>query len=250
MRCHASQLIVAGSTRVVNSPPPETSLHARFWNKAERERYFVFGEAFACRLSVRSGFLHCCYRRRGFGVRLSTASREERTKALLRRPGACAERNMVSLSNFSLHSLTHRRGIRNVTSAFVGEIAAILHLIETHDVVSMLEKALDASDSAVALPKLTLPPFTIYTADAARLDELPLPAPRKIAYFYTLIASIQDDLTRLATEPVSEGSAAGRIERIRCALTELNDALALGDDILRELRPLLSPKHQKSLTRA
>jgi hypothetical protein len=64
----------------------------------------------------------------------------------------------------------------------------------------MLEKALDASDSAVALPKLTLPPFTIYTADAAKLDELPLPAPRKIAYFYAQIASIQNDLTRLATE--------------------------------------------------
>ena len=28
------------------------------------------------------------------------------------------------------------------------------------------------------------------------------------------------------------------------------DALARGDDILRELRLLLSPKHQKSLTRA
>jgi hypothetical protein len=160
------------------------------------------------------------------------------------------ERNMASLSNWSLHSLTHRREIRSLASAFVGEIAAILHLIETHDVVSMLEKALDASDSAVALPKLTLPPFTIYTADAAKLDELPLPAPRKIAYFYAQIASIQDDLTRFATEPVSEGLAGSRRERIRCVLTELNNALALGDDILRELRPLLSPKHQKSLTRA
>jgi hypothetical protein len=157
---------------------------------------------------------------------------------------------MASLSNWSLHSLTHRREIRSLASAFVGEIAAILHLIETHDVVSMLEKALDASDSAVALPKLTLPPFTIYTADAAKLDELPLPAPRKIAYFYAQIASIQDDLTRFATEPMSEGLAGGRTERIRCVLTELNNALALGDDILRELRPLLSPKHQKSLTRA
>jgi hypothetical protein len=112
------------------------------------------------------------------------------------------------------------------------------------------KKALDASDSAVALPNLTLPPSTIYTADAAKLDELPLPAPRKIAYFYAQIASIQDDLTRLATEPVSGGSAGSRTERIRRVLTELNDALALGDDVLRELRPLLSPKHQKSLTRA
>jgi hypothetical protein len=139
------------------------------------------------------------------------------------------ERNMASLSNWSLHSLTHRREIRSLASAFVGEIAAILHLIETHDVVSMLEKALDASDSAVALPKLTLPPFTIYTADAAKLEELPLPAPRKIAYFYAQIASIQDDLTRFATEPVSEGLAGSRRERIRCVLAELNNALALGD---------------------
>jgi hypothetical protein len=157
---------------------------------------------------------------------------------------------MASLWNWSLHSLTHRREIRSIASAFVGEIAAILHLIETHDVVSMLEKGLDASDRSAALPNLTLPPFTIYTADAAKLDELPLPVPRQIAYFYAHIASIQDDLTRLATEPASEAPAVGRIERIRRVLTELHDALALGDDTLRELRQLLSPKHQKSLTRA
>ena len=157
---------------------------------------------------------------------------------------------MVSLSNWSLHSLTHRREIRSIASAFVGEIAAILHLIETHEVVSMVERALDASDSTVSLPNLTLPPFTIYTAEAAKLDELPLPVPRMIAYFYAQIASIRDDLTGLATEPVSESSVGRRTERIRRVLTELNDALTLGDDILRELRPLLSPKHQKSLTRA
>jgi hypothetical protein len=157
---------------------------------------------------------------------------------------------MVSLSNWSLHSLTHRREIRNLASAFVGEIAAILHLIETHDVVSMLERALDASDRAAALPSLTLPPFTIYTVDAGRLDQLPFPAPRKIAYFYVQVASIQDDLARLAAEPVPKGPAGGRLDRIRCVLAELNDALALGDDILRDLRPLLSPKHRTSLTRA
>ena len=157
---------------------------------------------------------------------------------------------MVSLSDWSVHNFTHRREIRSVASAFVGEIAAILHLIETHDVVAIVEKALDASSGTAALPNLTLPAFTIYTADAAKLDELPLPVPRKIAYFYAQIASIRDDLTRLATEPVSDRSVGSRTERIRSVLTELNDALTLGDDILRELRPLLSPKHQNSLTRA
>jgi hypothetical protein len=82
--------------------------------------------------------------------------------------------------------------------------------------------------------------------DAAKLSELPLPTPRKIAYFYAHIASIQDDLARLATEP----GPGRRTERIRRVLAEFDGALALGDDILRELRLLLSPKHQKSLTRA
>ena len=81
---------------------------------------------------------------------------------------------------------------------------------------------------------------------SCQLSELPLPTPRKIAYFYAHIASIQDDLARLATE-LGPGR---RTERIRRVLAELDDALALGDAILRELRRLLSPKHQKSLTRA
>ena len=51
MRCRASQPIMAGSTRVVSSPPPETSLLARSCNKAERERYFVFGEPLPSRFS-------------------------------------------------------------------------------------------------------------------------------------------------------------------------------------------------------
>jgi hypothetical protein len=45
MRCHVSQPIMAGSTRVVSSPLPETSLLALSCNKAERERYFAFGES-------------------------------------------------------------------------------------------------------------------------------------------------------------------------------------------------------------
>jgi hypothetical protein len=55
MRCHASQPIMAGSTRVVSSPLPETSLLARSCNKAERERYFVFGESLTSRFSCRFG---------------------------------------------------------------------------------------------------------------------------------------------------------------------------------------------------
>jgi hypothetical protein len=63
MRCHASQPIMAGSTRVVSSPLSETSLLARSCNKAERERYFVFGESFD--LPLQSVIHHTCARWKG-----------------------------------------------------------------------------------------------------------------------------------------------------------------------------------------
>ena len=114
----------------------------------------------------------------------------------------------------------------------------------------MLEKALGASDSLVTLPNLTLPPFTIYTADAAKLGELPLPVPREIAYFYAQFRRSRTTSTRLAREPFSGGPAGGRTERIRRVLTELNDALYLGDDILRELRQFFRRNIRNLSTRA
>jgi hypothetical protein len=45
---------MVGSTRVVSSPLPETSLLARSCNKAERERYFVFGESLPSRFSAKA----------------------------------------------------------------------------------------------------------------------------------------------------------------------------------------------------
>jgi len=154
---------------------------------------------------------------------------------------------MASLSNWSLHGLIHRREIRSIASAFVGEIAALLHLIETHDVVSMLEKALDVSDRAAALPTLTLPPFTIYTADAAKLDELPLPTPRKIAYFYAHITSIQDDLARLAIEL---GPGAVEPSESAASSPSLMTRSLWATIFFASCVCCFRPKHQKSLTRA
>lgn len=151
---------------------------------------------------------------------------------------------MASLSTWSFYRWTHRREVRCLASAFIGEIAAILRVIETHDVVSALERASGSATGVHTLPSLQLPPFTIYMSDAAALDKLPLPAPRQIAYFYAQIASVQNDLGALTAE--REDNA----ERRRCVLSELKEALALGDDILRGLRPLISRRYPASLTRA
>jgi hypothetical protein len=162
--------------------------------------------------------------------------------------GLSEERSMTSLSSWSFYGLTHRREVQSLASAFIGEVAAILRLIETHDVVAALERASADANGARALPSLQMPPFTIYTSDAAALDKLPLPVPRQIAYFYAQIASFQNDFTALAAEVGQGGSDhAGEARRL---LSELEEALALGNDILRSLRPLVSRRQPASLMRA
>lgn len=156
---------------------------------------------------------------------------------------------MASLSTWSFYGLTHRREVRSLASAFIGEIAAILRVIETRGVVSALERAIAGADGAHALPSLQLPPFTIYTSDAAELGKLPLPAPRQIAYFYAQMASLQNDFTGLAAE-LGQGSGSKHAGEARRLLSELEEALALGNDILRSLRPLVSRRQPASLMRA
>ncbi|MFZ5791913.1 MAG: hypothetical protein ACOY3L_14570 [Pseudomonadota bacterium] len=142
------------------------------------------------------------------------------------------------MSFLSWHGLVHRQERRSLASAFVGEIVAVLRAIEEHDVLNALEQALRAG-AALPLPRLTLPHLAIYEADAGKLDRLPAPLPRQIAYFYTRILSLQSDLAELGAEPASGAAAEHRSERIRHMLSELREALDLADDILRELRPLL-----------
>jgi hypothetical protein len=145
---------------------------------------------------------------------------------------------MAFLCKFGLHGLVHRQERRSLASAFVGEIVAVLRAVEEHDVLNALEQAL-RSDAAPLLPRLTLPHLAIYEADAGKLDRLPAPLPRQIAYFYTRLLSLQGDLAELGVAPASGPAAGSRDERIRHTLNELRETLDLADDILRELRPLL-----------
>jgi hypothetical protein len=65
-----------------------------------------------------------------------------------------------------------------------------------------------------------------------------------------LLAAGIPDIERTPKDRACACACACARAAIRRVLAELNDMLALGDDILRELRLLLSPKYQSSLTRA
>src|SRR6266446_2430032 len=129
-----------------------------------------------------------------------------------------------------LHSLLHRTERRNLASALIGEIVAVLRAFEVNRLVEQLEVAANADGAA---PKLNLPPFVAYKAIAQKIDRFSLPLPRQIVFFYTRLSVIEDDL-RSIHSTVSEKNA-DRKAQLQTILAELQDTLRLGDEILQSL---------------
>src|SRR5258705_12203787 len=110
---------MAGSTRVVSPPLPETSLLARSCNKVERERYFVFGESLPSRFSRSSTTLM----RDGKVSVVSSKGRPNRTVTISRSSGGRPE---VSGAR-SKQRLTQCMVRPCVARGFVNLADAVLH---------------------------------------------------------------------------------------------------------------------------
>jgi hypothetical protein len=144
-----------------------------------------------------------------------------------------------------LHSILHRPQRRNLASALIGEIVAVLRALEANRFVEKLESAANADGTA---PQLSLPPFVAYQAIAQRLVWFSAPLPRQIVFFYTRLSAIEQDL-RLINSAAS-AQKIDRKEQLLVILAELQDTLRLGDEILRLLRRIVSTRRPMSITRA
>jgi len=144
-----------------------------------------------------------------------------------------------------LHFLLHRTERRNLASALIGEIVAVLRAFEVTGLVEKLEAAADVDGIA---PQLSLPPFLAYRAIAQKLDRFSAPLPRQIVFFYTRLSAIEGDL-RMIDSAASEQEA-HRKGQLQMILTELQDTLRLGDEILQSLRRIVSKRRPISITRA
>jgi hypothetical protein len=154
--------------------------------------------------------------------------------------GMCAGGGAGLLAWWGRCSLVQRR--RRLASAFVGELVAILRIVEDHQLEDKLSGVADGSADGFDLAGFALPPLTIYQADAGHLDRFPAPMPRQIALFYTRLGALQADLQDLATKP-----SAARAETV---LAELREILAEADEALRALRRFVSRRRPNSITRA
>jgi hypothetical protein len=133
---------------------------------------------------------------------------------------------------FGLWALYLKARRRTLASALVGELVGILRIIETGRIEARLHEAGGKRLSGRANPKKfvsSLPSPVIFEANTNRLDLFKPSMARKIAHVYILLAGVKESLPLVATD---SGQAAA-------TLTQLQEALGIADEVLRNLRPLL-----------
>ncbi len=141
------------------------------------------------------------------------------------------------------------RSRRGLASALIGEIAAVIESMERFEEVRKLEgMAIGAEENLDELGAFTLPAFSVYESNADRLDLFDASVQRQIAYFFTSAGSLAGHLHALASTK-KEAKELCKQHAID-AQKEINGLSELGDDLLRDLRKLVSRKQPTTISRA
>ncbi|MBR1121568.1 hypothetical protein JQ628_08605 [Bradyrhizobium lablabi] len=141
------------------------------------------------------------------------------------------------------------RARRGLSSALIGEIAAVIDSMEGFEEVRKLEDMeFEAEEHLDELTAFTLPKFSVYESNADRLDFFDAALQRKIAYFFTRAGGLAGHLHALASTK-NESRELCKQHAID-AQKEINCLSELADDLLRDLRKLVSKKPMKTISRA
>lgn len=141
------------------------------------------------------------------------------------------------------------RSRRGLASALIGEVAALIEGIEGFEEVRKLEDMeIGAEEHLDELDAFALPKFSIYESNADRLNLFDVAIQRQIAYFYTSAGSLAGHLHALAS--TKKESAEFCKQHAIDAQKEINKLSELGDDLLRDLRRLVSKKQPTTIFRA
>ncbi len=141
------------------------------------------------------------------------------------------------------------RSRRGLASALIGEIAAVIDSMERFEEVRKLEDMeTGAEENLDELGAFALPRFSVYESNADRLDLFDAALQRQIAYFFTSAGSLAGHLHALATTKKESTELCKR--HAIDAQKEINGLSELGDDLLRDLRKLVSKKQPNSIFRA
>jgi hypothetical protein len=141
------------------------------------------------------------------------------------------------------------RSRRGLASALIGEVVAVIEGIEGFEEVRKLEDMeVGAEEHLDELGAFALPKFSVYESNADRLDLFDAAIQRRITYFFTSAGSLAGHLHALATTK-KESTALCKQHAID-AQKEINSLTELGDNLLRDLRRLVSKKQPTTISRA
>jgi hypothetical protein len=165
------------------------------------------------------------------------------------RPRPRAQVNGQSKREAAMILFGRARSRRGLASALIGEIAAIIDDMEGFEEVRKLEDMeIGADEHLDKLSTFTLPKFSVYESNVDRLDLFDAAIQRQIAYFFTRAGSLTGHLRALATAE-NDSKDLCRQHAID-AQREINGLSELGDDLLRDLRKLVSKKQPATISRA
>lgn len=141
------------------------------------------------------------------------------------------------------------RSRRGLASALIGEITAVIDSMERFEEVRKLEDMeTGAEENLDELGAFTLPRFSVYESNADRLDLFDAAVQRQIVYFFTCAGSLAGHLHALASTRKEATELCKR--HAMDAQKEINGLSELGDDLLRDLRKLVSKKQPATISRA
>jgi len=145
--------------------------------------------------------------------------------------------------------LGRSRSRRGLASALIGEIAAVIDGMEGFEEVRKLEgMEVGADEHLDELGAFALPRFSVYESNADRLDLFDAAVQRQIAYFFTRAGSLAAHLHAIASTR-NESKELCRQHAID-AQKEINSLSDLSDDLLRDLRKLVSKRQPVTISRA
>jgi len=137
-------------------------------------------------------------------------------------------------------ALLYTRERRNLASALIGEVVAVVLAMENDPVVREIE-AVQALGSDGGGHQLRLPQPAIYEGAAAKLDRFNVPIPRKIAHFFEGLPSVVSEIGNVAGAEGTEASPS-RMQQLRSVL---KNTFEEADDILLAIRAIVAP-HNKA----
>ena len=148
-----------------------------------------------------------------------------------------------------MHLFGRSRSRRDLASALIGEIVALIEDMEGFEEVRKLEDMATGADEHLdELRDFALPRFAVYESNVDRLSLFDAATQRQIAYFFTRAGGLAGHLHALAS--TTNGSKDLCRQHAIDAQTEINGLSELGDDLLRDLRRFVGKRRPDTISRA